>query len=96
MYDIQISKHDQEGRVLTAEFEKFYFVNAYVPNVGDGNKRLDYRVEEWDCDFIKFLKTLESKKPVILSGDLNVAHHKIDMSSPSFFPKFLPQKIEEI
>ena len=66
-----MEKHDQEGRVLTAEYETFYFVNAYVPN---GGTKLQYRTEEWDRDFTEYLLDLEKKKPVILCGDLNVAH----------------------
>ena len=90
MYDIQISKHDTEGRVITAEFEKFYFICAYVPNAGDGMRRIDYRIDEWDVDFLKFIKVLETKKPVILAGDLNVAHEAIDMVKPTYIPAFLP------
>jgi AP endonuclease-1 len=74
MYGIQIPKHDTEGRVLTAEYEKFYLVAVYVPNSGDQLKRIEYRINEWDRDFTRYLKALEKKKPVILAGDLNVTH----------------------
>ena len=76
---MQISKHDKEGRLLTAEFHGFYLVAVYVPNSGEGLKRLDYRTKEWDKDFEKYLKELDKKKPVILTGDLNVAHQEIDI-----------------
>ncbi|PVD28107.1 hypothetical protein C0Q70_10689 [Pomacea canaliculata] len=76
-YGLGIEKHDNEGRVMTAEFDKFYLVTAYVPNSGQGLVRLKYRTEEWDVDFRKYLKGLEEKKPVVLCGDLNVAHLEI-------------------
>lgn len=78
--DMGIEAHDQEGRVQCAEFEDFYLVNVYVPNSGQGLVRLDYR-EEWDKDFQAYLKNLEKSKPVILCGDLNVAHHAIDLKN---------------
>ena len=78
-HDIGIEEHDQEGRVNTAEFEKFFLVNVYTPNSGAGLKRLDYR-EDWDKQFLHYLKNLENKKPVILCGDLNVAHQEIDIA----------------
>lgn len=81
-YDMGIKKHDNEGRVVTAEFDKFILVAVYVPNAGvRGLDRLDYRVKEWDLDFQQYLKNLETSKgkPVILCGDLNVAHHPIDI-----------------
>jgi exonuclease III len=61
------------------EFEDFFLVSTYVPNAGEGLKRLDYRINSWDHDFHNYLKDLEKKKPVILAGDLNVAHHEIDL-----------------
>jgi len=67
--------------VITAEFEEFYLVTAYVPNAGRGLVRLKYR-QEWDVDFRKYLKDLDEKKPVILCGDLNVAHKEIDLANP--------------
>lgn len=80
-YGIGIEKHDAEGRVITAEFEKFYVVTCYTPNAQDGLKRLDYRME-WEDDFREYLKGLEKNKPVILCGDLNVAHNEIDLKNP--------------
>ncbi|ESN95109.1 hypothetical protein HELRODRAFT_186002 [Helobdella robusta] len=77
-----IKKHDNEGRVITAEFEKFYFVTTYVPNSGQGLVRLDYRVSEWDVDFHDYLVGLEREKPVILCGDLNVSYLDIDIANP--------------
>jgi len=79
--DIGIDNHDQEGRVLTAEYENFYLVNVYVPNSGSELVRLDYR-KQWDADFLSYLKALEEKKPVIICGDLNVAHQPIDLANP--------------
>jgi exodeoxyribonuclease-3 len=79
---IGIAKHDQEGRVITVEFDKFFLVNVYVPNSKRELTRLDYRTKEWDVDFLKYLKNLEKKKPVIFCGDLNVAHKEIDLTNP--------------
>lgn len=76
-----IKEHDKEGRVLTAEYEDFYLVNVYTPNSQRGLERIDYR-ERWDQDFLLYLKTLEEKKPVIVCGDLNVAHQEIDLKNP--------------
>ncbi|XP_041351407.1 DNA-(apurinic or apyrimidinic site) endonuclease-like [Gigantopelta aegis] len=81
-YGIGISKHDKEGRVITAEFKKFFMVTAYVPNSGRGLPRLAYRTKEWDVDFTAYLKKLDEKKPVVLCGDLNVAHLDIDLKNP--------------
>lgn len=78
--DMGIAKHDTEGRVLCAEFENFYLVNVYVPNSGQKLERLDYR-KGWDIDFRNYLKNLEKTKPVILCGDLNVAHRAIDLKN---------------
>lgn len=78
--DMGIEEHDQEGRVQCAEFEDFYLVNVYVPNSGQGLVRLDYR-EQWDKDFQNYLKNLKKTKPVILCGDLNVAHQAIDLKN---------------
>lgn len=77
--DMNIEEHDQEGRVIAAEFEKFFLVTVYSPNAGDGLKRLDYR-ERWDEDFRNYILALQSKKPVIIAGDLNVAHKPIDIA----------------
>lgn len=79
---IGIKKHDQEGRVVTTEFDRFYLVNVYVPNSQRKLERLPYRCDEWDVDFLKYLKKLEKKKPVIFCGDLNVAHTEIDLTNP--------------
>jgi exodeoxyribonuclease-3 len=78
---IGIEEHDNEGRVLCAEFESFYMINVYVPNSGSGLKRLDYR-SEWDKDFANYLSKLRKKKPVIVTGDFNVAHQPIDLARP--------------
>lgn len=76
------NEHPQEGRLQTAEFETFYLVNAYVPNSKRGLLRLPYRDKHWDPDFREYLTTLAKKKPVIICGDLNVAHEEIDLSNP--------------
>jgi exodeoxyribonuclease III len=73
--------HGQEGRVITMEFEKFYLVNVYVPNSGQELKRLDYR-KEWDAHLKEYLADLDKKKPVVFTGDLNVAHEPIDLARP--------------
>jgi exodeoxyribonuclease-3 len=78
-FDMNIEEHDQEGRVITAEYDKFFLVTIYAPNSGDGLKRLDYR-EKWDDDFIRYIAQLHSKKPVIICGDLNIAHQPIDIA----------------
>ena len=68
-YDMNIEKHDDEGRVITLEFDKYFLVTVYTPNAKRDLSRLDYREKEWDVDFLKFLKNLEKKKPVIFCGD---------------------------
>jgi exodeoxyribonuclease-3 len=73
--------HDQEGRVITLEFPEFYFVTVYTPNAQDGLTRLDYRME-WEEAFRAYLQTLDLKKPVIICGDMNVAHQEIDLKNP--------------
>ena len=78
---IKVEDHDKEGRVLTAEYEDFYVVDVYVPNSKRDLARLPYR-QEWDRDFLKYLRKLERKKPVIFCGDLNVAHTEIDLTHP--------------
>lgn len=80
-YGIGVFDHDQEGRVLTAEFEKFYVLTAYIPNSGSDLRRLEYR-QIWDQDFTKYMAALQSKKPVIACGDFNVAHQPIDIARP--------------
>ncbi|MBN2813242.1 MAG: exodeoxyribonuclease III [Bacteroidales bacterium] len=74
-------EHDQEGRIITLEFDTFYLVNAYVPNSGQELKRLDYR-KEWDEHLVAYLRKLDSQKPLIFTGDLNVAHEPIDLARP--------------
>ncbi|MDP3920701.1 MAG: exodeoxyribonuclease III [Candidatus Omnitrophota bacterium] len=76
------AKHDREGRVLIAEYPKFYLVNVYTPNAKRDLSRLNYRTKEWDVQFLKKMKKLEKKKPVIFCGDLNVAHKEIDLTNP--------------
>ncbi len=80
-FGIGIDEHDKEGRVITAEYGSFYLVNVYVPNSGSELLRLDYR-QEWDKAFFDFLKNLERTKPVIVCGDMNVAHREIDIARP--------------
>ncbi|MCP4459900.1 MAG: exodeoxyribonuclease III [Cytophagales bacterium] len=80
-YDMGLEEHDQEGRVITAEFDSFYLVTVYTPNSGDGLKRLDYR-KDWDAAFKNHVQALDEKKPVIVCGDLNVAHTDIDLARP--------------
>lgn len=79
---IGVAEHDQEGRVVTAEYEDFFLLNVYQPNSQRGLTRLDYRVKDWDPAFFKYLKKLEKRKPVIFCGDLNVAHAEIDLKNP--------------
>ena len=81
-YGLGIEEHDHEGRVITLEYDNYYVVTVYVPNSKDGLLRLDYRMV-WEDDFLKYIKTLEEKKPVIYCGDLNVAHKEIDLKNPS-------------
>ena len=80
-YGIGIDEHDHEGRVITLEMEDFYLVTVYTPNSQDGLRRLDYRMT-WETDFLAYLKRLDSLKPVIVCGDLNVAHQEIDLKNP--------------
>jgi len=81
-YDMGIKKHDLEGRVITAEFKDYFLVTVYTPNSKRELLRLDYRQKEWDIDFLKHLKKIEKKKPVVFCGDLNVAHTEIDLKNP--------------
>ena len=81
MYGLGIEEHDKEGRVITLEFEEFYFVTVYTPNSQSELKRLDYRME-WERDFLAYLLKLQESKPVIMCGDLNVAHQEIDLKNP--------------
>ncbi len=80
-YGIGMDKHDHEGRVITLEFDNFIFVTCYTPNSQNELARLDYRME-WENDFREYLLALDKKKPVILCGDLNVAHREIDLKNP--------------
>ena len=80
-YGLGIEEHDQEGRVITVEFDKFYFVTVYTPNSQNELKRLDYRMK-WEEDFRAYLKKLEETKPVVAAGDMNVAHKEIDLKNP--------------
>lgn len=81
-YGIGIDEHDHEGRVITLEYEEFFFVTVYTPNSQNELKRLDYRMK-WEDDFLSYIKTLDGIKPVIFCGDLNVAHKEIDLKNPS-------------
>lgn len=80
-YDMGIAHHDKEGRIITAEYPNFYLINVYTPNAKRELERLEYRME-WEDDFRHFLKNLEKKKPLIVCGDLNVAHQEIDLKNP--------------
>ena len=80
-YGIGVEQHDHEGRVVTLEFDSFFLVTVYTPNTQDELKRLDYRLQ-WETDFQAYLKTLDAKKPVIVCGDMNVAHQEIDLKNP--------------
>ncbi len=80
-YGIGDEEHDQEGRVIAAEFDNWFIVTVYTPNSGDGLKRLAYR-QHWDARFANFILALEKRKPVIICGDLNVAHRPIDIARP--------------
>lgn len=80
-YGIGIEEHDHEGRVITLEMHDFYLVTVYTPNSQDGLRRLDYRMK-WEADFLKYLLKLDADKPVIVCGDMNVAHEEIDLKNP--------------
>ena len=80
-YGMGVEEHDHEGRIITLEYDQFYLVTCYTPNSQTELKRLDYRMT-WEDDFRKFLKSLDAKKPVIICGDLNVAHEEIDIKNP--------------
>lgn len=80
-YGMGIEEHDHEGRIITLEYDQFYLVTCYTPNSQTELKRLDYRMA-WEDDFRKFLKSLDAKKPVVICGDLNVAHEEIDIKNP--------------
>ena len=80
-YGMGIEEHDNEGRIITAEFEEFYLVTVYTPNSQNELARLDYRCK-WEDDFLAYLKNLEKTKPVVVCGDMNVAHNEIDLKNP--------------
>ena len=80
-YGMGIEEHDNEGRIITAEFEEFYLVTVYTPNSQNELARLDYRCK-WEDDFLSYLKNLEKTKPVVVCGDMNVAHKEIDLKNP--------------
>ncbi|XP_011627683.1 DNA-(apurinic or apyrimidinic site) lyase, chloroplastic isoform X1 [Amborella trichopoda] len=82
-YGLGLPDHDHEGRVVTVEFDTFFLISSYVPNSGEGLKRLTYRIEQWDPSLSNYAKELEKFKPVILTGDLNCAHQEIDIHNPS-------------
>ncbi|GJQ09811.1 hypothetical protein GpartN1_g1602.t1 [Galdieria partita] len=95
LYGLQEEKHNEEGRVITLEYEKYFLVNAYVPNSGEGLRRLNYRIDSWEKDMCHYLCDLDKKKPVIYTGDLNVAHQEIDIYQPKGHEKhagFTPQE----
>lgn len=93
-YGIDIIEHDQEGRVITCEFPTYYLVTVYTPNSKDGLLRLDYRMD-WEDDFKKYLLKLDQHKPVIICGDLNVAHQEIDLKNPKANTKNAGFTLEE-
>ena len=80
-YGIGVEEHDREGRVITLEMDNFFLVTVYTPNSQDGLKRLEYRMR-WEDDFRTYLKNLDAVKPVVVCGDLNVAHEEIDLKNP--------------
>ncbi len=80
-YGLGIEEHDYEGRVITLEMPDFYLVTVYVPNSQDGLRRLDYRMQ-WENDFLAYVKHLDENKPVVICGDMNVAHEEIDLKNP--------------
>lgn len=91
---IGIEEHDNEGRVVTATFDDFHLVNVYTPNAQRGLARLEYR-QQWDADFLAYLRKLNRRKPVIFCGDVNCAHHEIDLANPKANQKnagFTPQE----
>ena len=87
-YGMNIDKHDKEGRIITLEYDKFYLICCYTPNSGQQLKRLDYRLNEWDKDFFKYINSLKNKKDIILTGDLNVAKENIDIHNPKGHEKY--------
>ena len=97
-YGLGIEEHDHEGRVITLEYPDFYLITVYTPNSQEELKRLDYRMQ-WEDDFRAYLRCLESEKPVVLCGDLNVAHQEIDLKNPKTNQQnagFTPQEREKM
>ncbi|MBF4695723.1 exodeoxyribonuclease III [Fusibacter ferrireducens] len=98
LYGLDIEEHDQEGRVITLEYDDFYLVTVYTPNAKRGLERLDYRMV-WEDDFRAYIETLKAKKGVIVCGDLNVAHKEIDLKNPKTNTKnagFTPEEREKM
>ena len=96
-YNLGIPEHDTEGRAITLEYEDFYLVCVYTPNSQDGLRRLDYRMS-WEDDFRNYLSELDKRKPVIICGDMNVAHEEIDLKNPAtnhFNPGFSDEEREK-
>ena len=81
-FGIGVPELDLEGRTITAEFPGFFLLNVYTPNAGEGLKRLDYRIQQWDLAFAEYVWTLSQTKPVVCCGDLNCAHEHIDIHNP--------------
>ncbi|MGL4372723.1 MAG: exodeoxyribonuclease III, partial [Turicibacter sp.] len=97
-YGLGIEEHDQEGRVITLEYKEFYLITVYTPNSQDKLARIDYRMQ-WENDFRSYMLALEQHKPVIVCGDLNVAHTEIDLKNPKTNVKnagFSPQEREQM
>ncbi|KAK9845495.1 hypothetical protein WJX81_007950 [Elliptochloris bilobata] len=96
-YGLGIEEHDTEGRLITAEYQTHYVICVYVPNAGQGLKRIDYRLQSWDVAFAAYLTGLLAKKPVIIAGDLNCAHTELDIHNPRSnlkSPGFTPEERE--
>lgn len=94
-FGLGIEKHDKEGRVITLEFNQCFLVTVYTPNSQDDLRRLPYRHQEWDIDFLNYVNDLQKRKPVIFCGDLNVAHKEVDLANPKTNTKsagFTPQE----
>tara|TARA_B110000014_G_C20124716_1_gene598164 strand:- start:3383 stop:4141 length:759 start_codon:yes stop_codon:yes gene_type:complete len=93
--DLGIEKHDSEGRVICFEMKNYYLITVYTPNSKRDLSRLNYRANEWDIEFLKYLKKLEKNKPIVFCGDLNVAHKEIDLKNPKTNKKNAGFTIEE-
>lgn len=94
LYGLKENKYDEEGRIITLEYENFYYIACYVPNSGDGLKRLDFRMQ-FEKDMVEYLNELSTKKPIIYAGDLNVAHKEIDLKNPKTNERNAGYTIEE-